>query len=305
MAKEVHEYVSKCDICKMCKAPNYSLRPPMGQQIKVERPFQRIFVDLLGPYPRSKKGKTVIFIVVDPLTKFVLLKALRAGTASSIVEYLREDVFNVYGVPEYLQSDNGGQFISKEFGALMIEFGVNHTKSAIYSPQSNAPERVNRSILAAIRSYISDKHTDWDKYLCDIASSLRNSIHTSIDYSPHFALFGYHKISHANTYRVLRELGAVDENWIDPLALPDRLTFVHEKIQHSLTEAYNKNCKTYNLRTRPVVFQPGQVIFVRLHPLSDASKKFSAKLAPKFKKGIISKKVGNVNYEVVDEHGKN
>lgn len=304
MAKQVHEYVNKCEVCKSSKAPNYPLRPPMGQQIMVDRPFQRIFIDLIGPYPRSKKGKTVIFIIVDQLTKFVLLKALRSGTSSSIVEFLRDEVFCVYGVPEHIQSDNGVQFTSKEFGALMSEFGVTHTRSALYSPQSNASERVNRSILASIRSYISDKHTDWDKHLNDIASSLRNSIHASINYSPHFALFGFHKINHADTYRVLRKLNLVDESLIDPITLSDRLSLVHQSIQKSLTEAYNKNCRTYNLRTRPVVFHPGQVVFIRQHPLSDASKKFSAKLAPKFKKGIISKKLGNVNYEVVDEQGK-
>lgn len=304
MAKEVHDYVNNCEICKACKAPNYCLRPPMGQQFKVERPFQRIFIDLMGPYPRSKKGKTVIFIVVDQLTKYVLLKALRTGSASSIVEFLREEVFNVYGVPENLQSDNGVQFVSKEFSSLMAEFGINHTRSAIYSPQSNASERVNRSILASIRSYVAGKHNEWDKYLCDIASSLRNSFHSTINCTPYFALFGYHKINHADTYRLLHELNSVGENWFDPIDLPDRLALVHQEIQRSLTEAYYKNCRTYNLRTRPTVFRPGQIVYVRQHFLSDASKKFSAKLAPKFKKAIISKKVGNVNYEIVDENGK-
>ena len=52
MAKEVKDFVSKCEVCQQCKAPNIVLRPPMGIQAKSNRPFQRIYIDFLGPYPR-------------------------------------------------------------------------------------------------------------------------------------------------------------------------------------------------------------------------------------------------------------
>lgn len=70
MVTEVREYVSNCEIWKITKATNKVLRPEMGQMVSVERPFQRMFVDLLGPYPRSRKGFIRVFIVLDNFSKY-------------------------------------------------------------------------------------------------------------------------------------------------------------------------------------------------------------------------------------------
>lgn len=42
---------------------HHVLRPTMGEPFRTERPFQQLYVDMLGPYPRSKDGNTYILIV--------------------------------------------------------------------------------------------------------------------------------------------------------------------------------------------------------------------------------------------------
>lgn len=305
MRQDAERYVKSCEICKTTKATNQQLRPPLGSHYSVDRPFQKIYLDLLGPYPRSSNGKTTILIIVDQLTKFVVLKTLSKATASKVTSILREEIFNVYGVPEIVFTDNGVQFVSKEMKSLLKEFGVTHLTTAVYSPQANASERVNRSILAAIRAYIDKtKHTHWDVHLDEIASALRTSVHQSTKFSPYFAVFGYHKIDHAKGYKMLRDLQSVQSNEIELLATDDRLALIHEQIRSNLRKAYEKFSSHYNLRSRIREFQPGQIVYVRTHPLSDAIKKYSAKFADKFSKGIIKSKEGNVNYIVVDENDK-
>lgn len=122
----------------------------MGKDHSFDVPWQRIYIDLLGPYPRSKMGNTMILIVLDQLTKFVLLKPLRTGSADSIISYLRHEIFHGFGVPEVIHSDNGKQFVSHQMEALLAEYGTRQMLNAVYFPQENASERVNRSILAAI-----------------------------------------------------------------------------------------------------------------------------------------------------------
>lgn len=303
MTKQVKEYIKNCEICKASKPPNQQMRPPMGLYTPVERPFQRLYIDLLGPYPRSTTGKTMLLIILDHFSKFVILKALNNGTAPQIVRALKDDVFCVFGVPEKIHSDNGKQFGCREYQELMNEFGVSISKTAVYSPQSNQSERVNRSIVSAIRSYLLDKHTLWDKYLPEIGCALRNSFHETIQYSPHYLLFGYNKINHGNDYKLLRELDALSEGDIT-LPLPVRLALVHEEVKNSMQIAYEKSAKQYNLRSRPKNYEIGDTVFVRTHPLSDASKKFCSKLAPQFMKAIVNKKFGTVNYELKNEQGK-
>lgn len=71
LSKDVREFVLKCEVCKQTKAPNYTLRPPMGKAFTAERPFQHFYMDFLGPYPRSKNGNTTILIVLDQHSKFI------------------------------------------------------------------------------------------------------------------------------------------------------------------------------------------------------------------------------------------
>lgn len=81
-----------------------------------ERPFQKIYIDFLGKYPRSKAGNCYIFIVVDfTFIKFTFLKAMREATANNVIQFLVTEIFNKFGVLEIIYSDNGAQFTGKTF----------------------------------------------------------------------------------------------------------------------------------------------------------------------------------------------
>lgn len=70
LALDVKLFIESCESCKCSKSSNTTLRPEMGKIIETHKPFQHVFVDLLGPYPRSKNGNTKIFICLDQLSKF-------------------------------------------------------------------------------------------------------------------------------------------------------------------------------------------------------------------------------------------
>nr|XP_041630567.1 uncharacterized protein K02A2.6-like [Drosophila kikkawai] len=107
LVKDVKSYVLACDTCKMSKAPNTVQRPPIGVPPESDRFFQRLFIDFLGPYPRSRSGNIGIFIVLDHYSKFVFLKAVKKLSAEVVVKYLQQELSHTYGVPETIISDNG------------------------------------------------------------------------------------------------------------------------------------------------------------------------------------------------------
>lgn len=303
MAAQVRSYISKCDICKETKAPNITLRPPMGLHVGVDSPFQRLYIDLLGPYPRSKAGNVSLFIVVDQLSKFVCLKPLRKADARSIISFLEADVFHLFGVPENIVTDNGVQFLSREFESFLNMNGVKHTTTATHSPQANASERVNRSILAAVRAYIADDHRNWDVNISVIASSLRNSVHESIGYSPHFVVFGRQQVQHGSAYALLKRLNDLPPSDTIVLPPPDFQNILYKQIQDRLRRAHSKNEVTYNTRSKFVSYVSGQELFRRNFTQSDFTRNYNAKLAKKFIKCRIVRKIGTVMYELEDMHG--
>lgn len=304
MARQVQVYVSRCATCKEIKAPNQILRPPMGQQIVVERPWQRIYIDLMGPYPRSKAGNTHIIIVLDQFSKFPLLHPVGKATSQNIIKFLKTQVFHVFGTPESVLSDNGKQFISKDFEAFLSRHGVKHISTGIYSPQVNASERVNRSLLASIRAYIGPVHTNWDVNLSAIGNALRNTTHKSTRYSPHYLVFGRHMIQHGSSYQQLRELKGLQEYDINVLPPADHQSLVHSTVADNLEHAHADHARTYNTRSREVKFKPGQEVYRRNFVQSSFKKQINAKLAKKFLKCRIRRKVGTALYELENMQGQ-
>lgn len=303
MVVDVREYVRNCEVCKTTKAPNMILKPPMGQQVESVRPFQRLYIDILGPYPRSKSGHIGILIILDHLSKFHWLCPLRKFTTSPIQDFLLNNIFHVYGVPEIIISDNGSQFRSNEFNAFLTSYGIKHTYTALYSPQSNASERVNRSLIAGIRAYLKKDHKLWDEKLSHISCALRNSFHQSIRCSPYHALYGFNMITHASSYEILRKLNALNEPSFD-LSRDDSLQVMRNKIKKCIKEAFDKNQNTYNLRTRQQIFNVGQIVYRRNFAQSNQEKSFNAKLAPVFIKAKVKEKLGRHYYVLEDMDGK-
>ena len=276
----------------------------MGKAFLAERPFQMLYIDFLGPYPRSRDGNTHIIIALDQLTKFVVIKALRKATSDTALKFLQEQVFCVFGVPETLLSDNGKQFTSREFENRMSSLGINHVRTAFYSPQANASERVNRSILAAIRSYIDPDQRNWDSNLQSIASALRTTVHSAIHLSPYEALFGQRCIEHGLDYKLLRKLNGLNNSNVELISKASHMNIMHAYIKNSLAKTHTLYENTYNLRSKDVKFKVGDLVFRRNFVLSNASKKFSAKLSPKFIKMKIRRVLGNNLYELEYLGGK-
>lgn len=304
MSSDIREYVLKCSVCKEVKAPSFTLRPPMGLQVDVDRPFQRIYIDFLGPYPRSKSGNTQLFVVLDKFTKFVLLKPMSAANAINVVKYLETDVFHLFGVPESLFSDNGTQFQAKELGSFLKKYGVTHITTATHSPQANASERVNRSILSAIRAYIEADHSNWDLKIGAIGGALRGTMHNSTGFTPHYLLFGNHQVQHGSAFKLLRKLGTLSEDCVNVLPPSDFKHAVYEKVRENLRLAHETHEKAYNTRCRQVEFKVGQEVYRRSFAQSDFKKGFNAKLGKQWIKARVVRKRGSCTYELEDMQGE-
>lgn len=299
MVADVRKFVLDCEYCQTSKIPNQNLRPLMGQMS-----FQKLYVDLIGPFPRSKKGNIGIFIVLDHFSKFTFLKPLRKFCSRDIMKFMREDIFHCFGVPETLVSDNGSQFKSKEFNEFLKGNGVNHIYSAVYAPQYNASERVNRCINEALRSYIRKDQREWDEYLSSINSALRSSIHQSIGISPYYVVFGQNMISHGKDHKLLRNLTILSDGPPE-LNRADRFSYLRDMILDKMSLAYNRNTISYNLRSKQRSFDIGQIVTRRNFPQSSLVNNINAKLAPVGVKARVLQKVGNCIYKLEDCENKN
>lgn len=65
------------------------------------------------------------------------------------------------------------QFESSLFEQLLQKYNVFHSFTALQSPQADASERVNRSVLAAIRPHVSSDQNNSVELLSSISCDLK------------------------------------------------------------------------------------------------------------------------------------
>ncbi|XP_055522902.1 uncharacterized protein K02A2.6-like [Wyeomyia smithii] len=305
MTEDVKKVCRECLKCQTSKAGNVNSTPPMGMQKEfVEYPWQFVTLYYVGPLPASGRGRhTCLLVATDVSSKFVLIQPFRKAKANSLVDFVRNMIFLLFGVPEVVLTDNGTQFTSKAFRDLLAEFNVNHWLTPAYHPQVNNTERANRVITTAIRATIK-QHKEWADDLQTIACAIRNAVHESTKYTPHFVVFGRERVSDGKEYARMRDNSGI--NLVQRQDLENRRKKLFEEISNQLTKAYERHKKQYNLRSNPdcPTYSIGETVLKRTFELSDKAKSFCAKLAPKFELAVVRKILGKHCYELEDTNGK-
>lgn len=265
----------------------------MGKPKSAEYPWEMISMDFIGPLVRSRKGNTLIFVVIDFVSKYVLLKPMRTGKTPALVRYLEEEVFLTYNVPKIIISDNGPQFISNKFSNLLRDYNVKHWLTSRYTPQYNNTERLNRVIMSCIRSYLEGMHNRWDEQIPQIDTT---------KYSPFFINFGRNMITNGSQY----------ENFIQPPnktvskiaeEKAENLKILLNDVKENIKKGSEEVSKRYNLRARDIQFNVGDIVFKKNFGLSSAPKGISAKLNDPFIKCIVQKRMGSNTYNLEDLNG--
>jgi len=128
--KSIENLVKSCPACSAHQdsppvAPLYPWSYP-------DRPWQRLHIDLAGPFLDN-----MLLVVVDAHSKWPEVFRLKNNTTSvRVIECLREAISR-FGIPDTIVSDNGRQFVSDEFNQFCASNGIRHAGSSAYHPRSN------------------------------------------------------------------------------------------------------------------------------------------------------------------------
>lgn len=306
MATEVRRYCRKCETCKEVKAPSVPVVPEMGKMRIATCPWQIVSVDFVGPLPRSRRGNQHLLVVADYFSKWVMIQPVRSVGSSTLCSILKDQWFLRNSVPEIIISDNASCFLSKEFKGLLDRFQINHWLNSRYHSQANPVERVNRTINAAIRTYVKEDQRLWDTKVPEIEMVLNTSVHSSTGFTPFYVTHG-HELSELGTdHRLARH-----DKTLTPEEKEERkkkmFAEIYEVVAKNLAKAYQTSNAAYNLRHRKFAktFVPGQLIYRRNMKLSSAVENYNAKYGRQFLPCRVKAKHGSSSYELEDLMGKN
>ena len=189
MRKDVYNYVAACQSCQQFKYNNTPLSNPLQTHI-VNEPWHTIGIDIMGPFPKTARQKQFLLVIVDYFTRWIEVFPLRTTTSIDIAQIMMNEVFTRYGMPTFILSDNGPQFVSNLFEHFCKTIGIQQKFTANYHPQTNLTERVNRT-LKPMLSIFAHKHPhSWDKEIQKLALAIRTSINETTGEIPAFMMFG-------------------------------------------------------------------------------------------------------------------
>lgn len=145
---DLEERAKSCEECQKYQSSNAAENIFEGWP-KYQRSWIRLHADFLHLF-----GKTVL-LIVDSTSKWIDLYLMKQTTASEVISKFRKS-FSVFGIPQYVVTDNGPPFSSQEFIKFMGEHGVEVKKSPPYYPQANGLAEaevkvVKRAIIKNIR----------------------------------------------------------------------------------------------------------------------------------------------------------
>ncbi|RWS25965.1 integrase core domain containing protein-like protein [Leptotrombidium deliense] len=169
--------------------PSRKLTPGFGQQMPITYPFERVQIDITGPFNVTANGNKYIVTAIDQLTKLVEMRAIPSQNAVEIGKFIVEDIFNRYGPPKHLLSDRGKVFMSEIVEAIVaINPPCKQLYTSGYHPQCNGNvERVQGVIKNILKNYCNTKHDDWDLFISHAKFAYNSKINKTTGFSP-FAL---------------------------------------------------------------------------------------------------------------------
>lgn len=115
------------------------------------------FVQPIGPHEHWHVDITYIncwgtfyylFVIVDGFSRYIIHWDIRAAMKETDVEFIIQEAREKFpGVKPRIISDNGPQFIARDFKAFIKFTGMTHVRTSTYYPQSNGKcERVMKTL---------------------------------------------------------------------------------------------------------------------------------------------------------------
>ena len=142
-------HVKSCDICQKKDKSNPRKAPMVQRQVMTE-PYESLALDIVGPFPATKRGVKYILTCIDIATNWPEAVPLRIVTAKIIPRELMA-LFSRTGIPRELLTDQGLNFVDSLVSKLCAGLGVDKLQSSPYRPESNGLiERMHKTLGAIL-----------------------------------------------------------------------------------------------------------------------------------------------------------
>ncbi|KAL0554375.1 hypothetical protein IC582_008294 [Cucumis melo] len=260
--REVADFVSRCLVCQQVKAPRQRpaglLQPLSGPGWK----WESVSMDFITGLFKTLKGYTVIWVVVDRLTKSAhFVPGKFTYTASKWGQLYMTEIVRLHGVPVSIISDRDARFTSKFWKGLQLALGTRLDFSTTFHPQTDGQtERLNQVLEDMLRACVLEFSGSWDSHLYLMKFAYNNSYQATIDMAPFEALYG--KCCKSSV--CWGEVG--DRRMLGP-ELVQTTNAAIQKIRARMLTAQSRQKSYTDRRRKDLEFEVGDMVFLKVAPM--------------------------------------
>jgi hypothetical protein len=245
--------------------------------------------------PKSK-GKDVILVVVDRLTKYAhFLPLSHPYNAQQVAKLFMDNVFRLHGPPKIIVNDRDTIFTSKFWQEVFSTLQVQLHFSTTHHPESDGQtERVNQCLEQYLRSMVFKEPKKWTEWLPAAEWWYNFSYHTSLKCSPFEALYEYKP---PQIHDVALPCNVSPEVKI---TLTEQETML-KSLKANLQQAQNRIKKYADMKRTERQFNVGDMVYLKMQPYRETALglRNSLKLPSKYYVPFqVLKKIGQVSYQL-------
>jgi hypothetical protein len=178
---EIKGMTEECDLCIRYKR-NPS-RPVVGM------PWAKFFNEVVSLDLGEIEGKRFM-MMVDLATKYCQACWVRSKKPEDIMEGLMEKWIGIFGAPQYILSDNGGEFQNEKMRIMLEKFNIKMKSTPAESPWSNGIcEKWVGLIKDSLRKLKGEENVEL-KIGLGWSVAAKNALYNNKGFSPNQLVFG-------------------------------------------------------------------------------------------------------------------
>ena len=150
-----------------------------------ERPFERIEIDFLGPFPTTDNENSYILNITDNGARWAESFPTKYIKAETVAQILVDEIICRHGAPDEILFDQWKSYLAEVVAEVCEYFKTKKINSNPYHPKTNGlTERFNGALCDMLSTYVKDRQRDWEIFLPIVLFAYRTSVQATTKETP-------------------------------------------------------------------------------------------------------------------------
>ena len=256
---QVAKHVASCAWCQKYSDAKHGRPGPLQKVMRPEAPNRTLSIDLVGPFQLDAEPGVPQYALtmVDVHSNLAAACPIAGLLTAQVIQAFETAWLHVYGPPQTIISDRGTQFESKEFHAMLDQYGIKARRTTFAHPQANPVERIHRWLAKGLAILVAKYGERWPRYLTRVLYAYNTTNHHGTVITPYGLFF------RRNAPTALLGIALLGNSEAELLDDFQQQTLLEMRSQLEQQRHKNFVANAKRRPTEPVQFPPGAWVMVK------------------------------------------